>query len=512
MQLTHPLNRARQMAGDRTATIFGPRIQTWAQFSQQVAHLAGALRTLGVEAGDRVAVLALNSDRYIESLYGIWWCGGVVVPLNYRFSIAEIAEVLNDSAARVLIVDETFRSMVDALQTNSRTVDHVVDAGDGSVCEGTLGYDDLIARATPMPEVNRDGEDTAGIFYTSGTTGKPRGVMLTHRNLDTSFLNSVAQGFIDEHSVYLHVAPMFHMADCAFLGAVTMVAATHVVVSRFDVTEILTAISVHRVTNVLLVPTMLRLLLDALDAADHVPDLSSLRLIIYGASPMPSSLMERAIKALPSVQFIQAYGMTELSPVASVLEPRYHTLQGPLSLKLRSAGRAALTAEIKIADSEDVEVPRGTIGEILVRGDGVMKGYWKEPELTRHSLRGGWMHTGDLGYMDEQGFLFVVDRLKDMIISGAENIYPFEVEEALYRLPTVAMCAVIGIADEVWGERVHAVVVPEAGCQLTENQIIEHCRSQIAHYKCPRSVEIRTEKLPVNAAGKILKKQLRSAH
>ena len=314
MQVTHPLNRARQMAGSRTATILGTRTRTWAEHSDRVARLADALRTLGVEPGDRVGLLALNSDRFIEVLYGVWWCGAIAVPLNYRFSVPELSDVLNDCDAKVLIVDDAFQFMVEPLRTKSSKVEHIVHAGDASQLESAHLYEDLLSQATPMLEVTRRGEDTAGIFYTSGTTGKPRGVMLTHSNLDSSFFNSIAQGFIDEKSVYLHVAPMFHMADCAFLGAVTLVAGTHVVVSTFDVTETLKTISVHKVTNVLLVPTMLRLLLDGIDSADHVPDLSSLRLIIYGASPMPTTLMERAIKALPSVQFIQAYGMTELSP------------------------------------------------------------------------------------------------------------------------------------------------------------------------------------------------------
>jgi long-chain acyl-CoA synthetase len=511
MQVTHTLKRARQVAGHKPATICGPRTRTWLEVYDRVTRLAAALRSLGAKPGDRIAILALNSDCYIESLYAIWWCGGVAVPLNYRFSHSEIVDVLNSCEAKLLVVDDALQSTVEMLQEDHSTIEHVIHAGGSPALEDAHRYENLIAGFGPMQEVERASEDLAAILYTSGTTGKPRGVMLTHSNLDANYFNIISQDWVDENSVYLHVAPMFHSADGMFIGGVTLVGGTHVVVPAFDVAEVLKAISAHRVTGVLLVPTMLRRLLDGIHSGDYVCDLSSLEAVCYGASPMPVPLIECAIKTLPSVRFMQGYGMTELAPLASVLEPQFHALTGPLSSKLRSAGRAAYIAEIKISDLEDQEVPCGTIGEILVRGQGMMKGYWKEPELTAQALRGGWMHTGDLGYMDDEGFIFVVDRLKDMIISGGENVYPSEIEAVINQLPEIAMCAVIGVPNEVLGEQVHAIAVPKAGCEISEAKIIDHCRSQIARYKCPRSVEIRQEQLPMNAAGKILKRQLRSS-
>ena len=375
-------------------------------------------RTLGIGPDDRVAILALNSDSYIECLYGIWWCGAVTIPLNYRFSVSEIVDLLQDCDVKVLIVDDALQSMVPTVRTEVLSITHIVHTGEASALEGIHEYEDLLAQSAPIAEVKRGNEDLASILYTSGTTGKPRGVMLTHSNLDANYFTLVSQDLVDDHTIYLHVTPMFHSADGMFIGGVTLVGGTHVVVSTFDVREVLKIISVHKVTTVLLVPTTLRLLLDGIDSEDHVFDLTGLRVVIYGASPMPTRLIERAIKTLPSVRFIQGYGMTELAPLASVLDPQYHTLVGPLSSQLRSAGRAAYIAEIMVADKDDNEVPRETIGEVLVRGHGVMKGYWKDPTFTEHVLRGGWMHTGDLGYMDDEGFIFVVDRLKDIIIFG----------------------------------------------------------------------------------------------
>ncbi len=269
-------------------------------------------------------------------------------------------------------------------------------------------------------------------------------------------------------------------------------------------------ISEERVTVILLVPTMLGMVLNEFNPAVH--DLSSLTTITYGASPMPTAMIEHALRVMPGVNFTQAYGMTELAPVATVLEAKHHALSGPFVSKLRSAGRASQIADVKVADADDREVPRGTVGQILVRGPGVMKGYWNQPELTAETLRGGWMHTGDAGYMDDDGFLFVVDRIKDMIISGGENVYSAEVENAICKHDAVAMCAVVGIPHEKWGEQVHAILYLKPGQQLTEDDVIAHCRTLIAGFKCPRSVEFRTEPLPISGAGKILKRQLRAAY
>jgi long-chain acyl-CoA synthetase len=239
-------------------------------------------------------------------------------------------------------------------------------------------------------------------------------------------------------------------------------------------------------------------------------DLSSLRTIFYGASPMPEAVLAKAMQVFPACEFIQGYGMTETSPLITVLAGKYHTFAGPYAGKMASAGQAAPGVEVKIVDSQDREVPSGTVGEIITRGPHVMQGYWNKPEETAQALRGGWMHTGDAGYMDEDGFVYIVDRVKDMIITGGENVYSVEVEHVIYQHPAVAMCAVIGIPSEMWGEAIHAVVVCKEGCEVTAADVIAHCKERMAGYKCPRSVDIRQAPLPLSGAGKILKAELRA--
>ena len=484
----------------------GSRRHTWAEFAQRVASLAGALQQLGLAENTRVALLALNSDRYLECLYGIVWAGGIVVPINFRFSVAEIAFCLNDCQAEILIVDDAFHKIAAELRAQAPTLRHTISIGETAPPMEVLAYEQLLTSVMPVEGSAHSGDDVAAILYTGGTTGRSKGVMLTHTNLASMGLNNAGAIGIDETCVYLHAAPMFHVGDITvMLGAVQM-AGAHAFVSHFDPRGVLQAIENYRVTYTLLVPTMLHMLLEQLDSC--TADLSSLQLVLYGASPMPLSVIQRAMAKLPSVRFMQGYGMTEAVP-ATFLEARFHTPDGT---KLRSAGRAAYFAELKVVDPTDREVPRGTVGEILIRGPMVMKGYWNQPKLTADALRGGWMHTGDAGYMDEDGFLYVVDRLKDMIISGGENVYSAETENAIHSHPAVAMCAVIGIPSQEWVEQVHAIVVPKEGHDLTADEVIGHCKTLIAGYKCPRSVEITREPLPMSGVGKILKRQLRERY
>jgi acyl-CoA synthetase (AMP-forming)/AMP-acid ligase II len=304
---------------------------------------------------------------------------------------------------------------------------------------------------------------------------------------------------------YLHAAPMFHLADLAAWTAQCMVGGTHVFIPAFDPVKVMSAMQEHQVTSTLLVPTMIQVLVDHPDVAKY--DLSSVRSILYGASVITEAVLQRAMKTFPSADFIQAYGMTELAPIATVLSPADHR-EGK---RLRSAGRSAAHSELRIVDAEDNEVPLGTVGEVCVRGAHVMQGYWKKPTETAEAVKDGWMHTGDGGYLDDAGYLFIVDRIKDMIISGGENIYSAEVENALAQHPAGAACAVIGVPDDEWGERVHAVVVLAAGQSVTIEELRDHAKALIAGYKCPRSMET-IDALPVSAAGKVLKRELRAGH
>jgi acyl-CoA synthetase (AMP-forming)/AMP-acid ligase II len=506
MYLTQPLHRAAQQTPDLPATVFDDRVRSWADSRDRVARLAGALRTLGVGPGDRVAMLALNSDRYHEYLFAVPWAGGVITPLNTRWSTAETGFALADAGACVLLVDESFTPAVADLLLAAPDVRTVVFVGDGSPPEGLLGYEDLVAGHEPVDDALRGGGDPVGIYYTGGTTGTPKGVVLSHDNLMTSALGTAATGaWMQPGGRLLHAAPMFHLADGAAWTSRNVLGGTHVIVPGFTPARVAEVVERHRVTDVLLVPTMIQLLADA-PGLDHA-DLSSLRNILYGASPISEAVLERAAKRFPAAGFTQAYGMTELSPVTTVLTPAEHAVD---RLR-RSAGRAAPHAEVRIVDADDREVPRGTVGEVVARGGHVMTGYWNRPQETAAALRDGWMHTGDGAYMDQQGYVFIVDRIKDMIISGGENVYSAEVENALAKHPAVAACAVIGVPDPEWGERVHAVVVLLPGRQTTAAELREHTRSLVAAYKAPRTVDF-ADALPMSGAGKILKRELRARY
>ncbi|MDM0014503.1 long-chain fatty acid--CoA ligase [Variovorax sp. J22P168] len=507
MYLTQALHRAVQQHPHRIASRCGDRSQSFEAFARRVARLAGALQALGMQTGDRVAMLSLNSDRYLEYQMAVPWGGGVLNPCNIRWSAAEIVYSLNDSGSTVLLVDETFRPLVAQFRDQARTLREVIYCGDGAVPEGMHGYEALIASATPAEDVRRRDDDLAGIFYTGGTTGFPKGVMLSHGNLCSSGLAIRAEGFASQGGVYLHAAPMFHLADMGVAMPHWFEGNTHTILPAFNPEAVLDAIERDRVSHVLLVPTMIQMVVDH-PAMQKPRDLGSLTHIFYGASPLSEAVLERALAAFPGVAFAQAYGMTELSPVATVLPPAYHTAEGRKLGKLRSAGRATFCTEVRIVDEQGVEVPRGTVGEVIVRGPNVMQGYWNQPEQTAAALRDGWMHTGDGARMDDDGFIYVVDRIKDMVITGGENVYSVEVENALAQHAAVAACAVIGIPSDEWGETVHAVVVCKAGVEIAQSELIEHCKTLIAGYKAPRSIEFRTA-LPLSGAGKVLKTELR---
>jgi long-chain acyl-CoA synthetase len=350
----------------------------------------------------------------------------------------------------------------------------------------------------------------ADVADRGGTTGRSKGVMLSHRNLLASARNSLAQSNEEVFACYLHVAPMFHLADFFATQVAFLLGGANAIVRGFTPEAAARAITKFQVTNVLLVPTMIQMFVDQ-PGFDKF-DLSSLRRISYGASPISEAVLDRAMAALPHVEFLQGYGMTELSPVATVLPWKDHTGEGRAKGRHRSGGRPAPMVEVRIVDPLGKPLPPRTVGEIVVRGDIVMLGYWEQPEETKKAIVDGWMHTGDGGYMDEDAYVYIVDRMKDMIVTGGENVYSAEVENCVAQHPAVAQCAVIGIPDDRWGEAVHAVVMRKPGAAVTETEIIEFCKARIAGYKCPSSVKIQDEMLPLSGAGKILKRELRKPY
>ena len=506
MHLTQPLHKALIERPQAEALLCGGRRTPWAGLADRVARLAAVLRALGLQPGDRVGMLGLNSDHYLVYLYAVWWAGGVINPVNIRWSAQEIAYSLDDCDTRLLLVDEHFHTTTAGLQALSRSLATLLHWGNGPAPAGALDGPALAAAATPVADAHRNGSDLAAVMYTGGTTGRPKGVMLTQANLYSNVLcaNQAATRPVD--SVGINCAPMFHVGGMGLALQLVQRLCRQVILPGFDELPVLQAIATERGTETFLVPTMLKRLVEHPRLAEF--DTGCLQLVLYGAAPIDEALLAQAQAALPAAGFCQLYGMTECSPVVTALPAWCHAPGQPRE-RLRSVGRPVPIAEVQIVDADGQTVPHGTVGEITVRGPLVMAGYWNQPGQTAAAVQDGWMHTGDGGRMDADGFIYVVDRIKDMIVSGGENIYSAEVENAITQLPAVGMVGVIGVPDERWGERVHALVVLRPGHTLTAEALIAHCRSLIAGYKCPRSVEFR-DALPLSAAGKLLKHELRA--
>ncbi len=508
--LTQSIHRNAQIYANQTATVCNGRTHTWSQFRDRISRAAGGLQSLGVKEGDRCAILSLNSDYYLEYYYLIPWSGACLVPLNIRWTAKENAYSLTDAGTKVLFVDDTFAPMVAALKAEGVELNHIIYIGEKTCPEDMISYESLIADHEPVEDSYRHNDDLAGIFYTGGTTGFPKGVMLTHTSLWTSAVSLIASMSIGASTKYLHAAPMFHLADNAMTQASVIAGASHYFIPAFTPEGVIKAISIHDITHTLLVPVMIQMVVDTLDK--NPADMSSLQRLLYGASPISESVLVRAMAALPNTKFSQGYGQTELSPLATMLGEEYHTTNGPYAGKLKSAGRAIACVEIKIVDENNNRLGVNEIGEVAVKGPNAMVAYWNKPEETAKTLKDGWVHTGDAGYLDEDGFLFLVDRVKDMIVSGGENVYSTEVENALMKHPDIAQAVVIGIPHDKWGEQVHAEIILKEGSVATESEIKIHCQEYIANYKCPRSITFRSKPFPISGAGKLLKREVRKPY
>lgn len=506
LSLTLPLLKARDEQPTAPFTIFGTRRRSNAEAVERVARMAGALQARGLKPGDRVAMLAMNSDRYVEYVFATLWAGGVINPVNARWSAAEMAFSFTDSDSRYLVVDETFAPMVAELRGLAPCLDTIIYAGDGTAPEGMEDWETMLSNHEPVPDAGRVGDDMAALLYTGGTTGRPKGVMLSHAAIATCSLSLTAAAPNGGSAPGLHVAPFFHIGGVGVIFQFALRRAPQVIMPAFDPGEALRLIEEEGIGDIFVVPTMLRWILDHPDMARR--DLTSLKSIRYGAAPIDTALLARAMKAIPTAGFMQVYGQTEFAPVVTCLPPADHIGPGA-EKRLSSAGRPLPTARVRIVDPDRQPLPIGQIGEIAVQGPQQMLGYWNRAEETEKALSGGWLYTGDAGFMDEEGYLHVVDRVKDMIVTGGENVYSAEVENALSTMPGISVCAVVAAPDDEYGERVHAVVIAEPGATPTLDAVRAHCKTLIAGYKAPRSLSL-VDELPLSPAGKILKHKLRS--
>lgn len=508
MLLQSALRRAVRFSPDNTATIVEGRKQTYREFAERVSRVAQGLRERGVGPGDRVALYLLNSTRFIETAYACFEIGAAIVPLNTRLAADELVFILNDAECVAFITHQPLEAA--ALSFRNRLQGNLDFIGDG---ETFHPYESLLQKEpVPLPDPPISEDDLAGLFYTSGTTGQPKGVMLSHRNLWMNAMHTLVVRQTEANAVFLYVAPMFHLATFPSVINLTLSGGTHAILEKFDLKALMETVERDRVTSTVLVPTMINFLIQHPDFQKH--DFSSLHRITYGASPMPLEVLKRAMQLLPQVEFAQGYGQTESSPLLTVLSKDDHAIDGSeISLqRLKSCGRPIIGVEVEVVDDEDRPLGPNQIGEVVARGPNIMLGYWKRPEETAATLRNGWLHTGDMGMFDEAGYLYLVDRKKDMIITGGENVYSTEVENVLYQHPAIREAAVIGAPDEKWGEAVIAIVSLKDGATTDEKDVIAFCAARLADYKVPKRIEIRSNELPKSATGKILKKELREPY
>mgnify|MGYP006423151455 CR=1 FL=1 len=477
----------------------------WSELRDRVARLAGGFSDLGVGPGDRVAILAENSVPYLEVTYATHWVGAVSVPINTRWTPEEVAFALSDSASKFLFVDGLGASCYARMDAATRKTVRplAIDNPDGLEVQTESSVGALMS-VEPAGSIVSPEDDVASIFYTGGTTGRSKGVQLTHSNHVMHSLALMAELSLKHGTRHLHVAPMFHIADSLFFHVVTALGGTHCVIPRFEPDACAQALCDQAIDQTILVPTMIGMMMN--DDAGRA-GLGKLGRLFYGASPMPQALLERVMAGCPDLELVQLYGQTESSPVLTVLSNDDH--RHPTGKITCSAGRAMLGCEVAIFDANDEPLPPGGHGEIVARGPQVTPGYLNRPEENASTFRGGWLHTGDAGVMDEQGYIYVTDRIKDMIVTGGENVYSVEVEQVLYALEGVDQCCVVGLSHEKWGEAVHAVIVPKPDSNLDREAVLTHCADKLANYKRPLDVSFRKEALPVSGAGKILKRVVR---
>jgi len=485
-----PLRRAEQLFAGREAAACGDTRRTFGELGVRVRKVAGLLESI-TEPGDRVALWAANSEIYLELFLGIPCANRAIVPHNTRWAQPELIYATEDAGAKVLITDRDPGEL-------ANSVDRVIRIDTGE-------YEAALSSA-PESEPAITPDTLAGLFYTGGTTGASKGVMLTHANIMANAVHTQLGQPMVEDDRYLTMAPMFHAAGVYSALALIWVGAANVIQPAFDPNQTLDLIESEKITCAIAVPSMLAAMVET--QASQPRSMTTLRWISHGASPVALEVLKRTDE-LFGCELIHLYGATELSPIATIFRNEEQFLGDPARAK--SCGTAPPGISLQIRNDAGVPVPAGEVGEVTVQGPNVMTGYWNKPEQTAASLdANGWYSTGDVGFLDSEGYLYLVDRSKDMIVSGGENVYCTEVEDAIYTHPGVLEATVFGIPDEQWGEAVHAVVVPRDGHDLDEATVIEHCRGQIGGYKVPKSVAFQNDPLPKSGPGKVLKRELRA--
>jgi fatty-acyl-CoA synthase len=511
------LQKALDLYPEKTGVIDGGRSFTYRQIGRRAAALAGFFQNLGIKAGDCISILDVNSHAFLEAYYAAAGTGAILNPLNYRLAAKEVAYILKDAGSRWLLAGARFAPLVKGALAEGVPLEGIVwidNVPDESISIPCHGYENAVrAGSLGFQPVPVDENRVAHLYYTSGTTGRPKGVMLTHKNVCGHALGAIAELKLVDTDIWGHVAPMFHLADAWATFAATWVGARHVMVGQFEAEAVMAAIEKQKITLSNLIPTMLNLMIK--HPRINAYDFSSLRVILSGGAPIAPQLVKNIMAAF-GCDYIQTYGMTETSPylTLSILKEHLRKLPPDAQLKYKSkTGRPFIGVELKVVDDGGalIAADEQQVGEIWVRGDSITPGYWNLPEETAGAFCEGWLRTGDLATLDPEGYVNIVDRKKDMIVTGGENVYSTEVENVLYMHPKILEAAVFGVPDEKWGEAVKAAVVLREGEAATEEEIISFCKQYQAAYKAPKSI-VFLDELPKTGSGKIFKKGLRARH
>ncbi len=515
MNTTEFLTIATAICPDKEAIVFEGKRYTFSQLNERVNRLGNALAKLGVKKGDRVALIQVNTNQCIETYFAVARLGGIYVPLNFRAKGDELTYMLNTAGATTVLVGERYVDLVKSIRPGLKSVKNFISLD--APKEGTLYYEDIIASSSDeeiFSEINDD--DTTILMYTAGTTGFPKGVMLTHNSFSIYVMENVSPADPESEEKNILTVPLYHVAGIQAMMAAIYGGRTLVMERQFDPKEWMELVATEKVNRAMMVPTMLKQLMDHPEFGKH--DLSSLKVITYGAAPMPLEVIKRAVEVFPGVGFINAFGQTETASTITTLSIEDHNITGTEEEKekklkrLSSIGKPMSDVEMKVVDEDGKKLPVGEVGEIVARGPRVMAGYWQDKEKTDKTIdKEGWVHTGDMGYVDEDGYFFLAGRATDMIIRAGENISPEEVEIVLHAHPKVDECAVIGVPDEEWGEVPMCVVVLKSGQKAKAEELMEYCRAKLASYKRPRSV-VFVDELPRNPMGKVLKRVLREQY